>query len=357
MILSLIWQRYFFREVLKIFGLFLFSFYFLYVLMDYSLHMKSVLAGKSIPFFDLCLYYLFQFIKRSQLLLPLALLVASIKVLTTLNGNRELVALQTAGVPIKKLLHPFLLLGGLCCVFNWASNELLVPHSLNYIDRFYDANFKHAYSEHKKEPIHVLHLKDKSKLIYQFYDASKEVFFDAIWIRSSNDLWRIKYLKADPSHPVGEFVDHVQRNAEGVFEKTESFPSVVLKGLTWERNMPRKGFIPMENRAYSDLLSLGKQQSSSYERAEIRTQFYYKCVMPLMSLLIVVAIAPICMRYSRTNRPFFIYAIAIFGFVAFYALMDAAIILGENRVMSPALVVLSPFIISSAFFGWKYAKG
>lgn len=358
MILTKIWQRYFFKECIKVFGLFLFVFYLLYSLMDYSTHMQDFIVDKQIQISDIFLYYLHQFIKRADLLVPLALLVATIKVLCTLNANRELVALQASGLKLKTLMGPFFLLATFCTLFNYFNSEYLLPKSKNYLDLFHHSHFKHTQTQKKKEPVHVIGLKDNSKLVYQSYDAGKGVFFDVIWLSASDDIWRIKYLKADPHEPLGQFVDHLKRNNQGFFEKKDSYPSLLFPQIQWRHIVSRKGYIPFENRSISELYKLvsHKKTTTTYQAKEILTQFSFKCIMPLLSFLVIIAIAPFCVVYSRHLPVFFIYAFGLFGYIAFFALMDSALILGANNVLPPMLAISIPFAGCLAGFSWKFAK-
>jgi lipopolysaccharide export system permease protein len=358
MILSQIWERYFFRELVKVFTLFLCTFYFLYVIVDYSTHMQDFIKNKQIQFSDIARFYSVHFVKRADLLLPLSLLIATIKVLCTLNARSELVAFQSAGLPIKKLMRPFFLLASCCVLFNYINFELLTPKSLNFLDQFKEAHFKSQREGKKKEPFHIFYLEDGSKLVYQHYEAEKDAFFDVLWLRSSDDIWRIKYLNADPKKPIGQYIDHLKRNKEGFFEKIESFDTQLLTQLKWRPQTSRKGFIPYENRSLSELYKLyRKDTTKDYEAAQILTHFNLKLVMPLLSLFVVIACAPFCVRYSRGTPVFFIYAIAIFGFLAFFTVLDAAVILGENRVISPYLAIFVPFGLGFSLFTWKFSKG
>lgn len=354
----MIWERYFFKEILKVFALFLGLFYFLYAVMDYSTHMQDFTKNAKVQLSDIGLYYFYQFIKRATLLIPLGLMVASIKVLCTLNTRRELLALQASGISLKRLLRPFFAIAVACTLLNYVSTEFLLPHSLNYADEFHHSNFHRPGKENRKEPIHVIHLKDHTKLIYQIYDPHKASFFDVIWLISANDIWRMKYLKADVKDPVGQSVDHLKRNKDGIFERIESYDSYRFETLKWNQDMAGKRPIPVENRSISELFRLffQKKSTTSYDKPEIFTQFLYKATLPLLSLLVIVATAPFCIRYSRSTQTFFIYAIALFGFVSFFTLMNGAVILGENQTASPLWTILFPFSLCSAAFGWKFSK-
>src|SRR5581483_5803542 len=127
--------------------------------------------------------------------------------------------------------------------------------------------------------------------------------------------------------------------------------------IVWQPNLPRKGFIPIENRSLSELYKLGfKEKSSSYAKTELRTQFFYKSIMPFLSLIVVFAVSPFCVFYARKIPIFFIYAMALFGYITFFTLMDASVILGENHIVSPFLAVFAPFALCSAASFWKFYR-
>jgi lipopolysaccharide export system permease protein len=318
--------------------------------------MQDFVIGGKFQFVDLLLFYSYQFIKRSSLLLPLALLVASIKVLCSFNATRELVALQAAGIKLKTLLRPFFILAFVCCSFNWACAEKLLPHSLNSLITFDDT---HYYAKRdRKEPFYVLYLKDHTKLIYQKHNKEQKQFFDVYWIRNLDDIWRIKTLSTDPKNPIAEHADHLLRQNDGTLYKAESYEKCRLNGLKWDGHLSRKGSIPIENRKLSQLFKVlfHTSEISKKQASEVLTYFSFRIVMPILSFLVVLAIAPFCIRYSRTIPVFFIYAGGLFGYIAFFTLMDACVILGKNHTLHPLVALLVPFGLCSGFFSLKFIK-
>jgi len=357
----MIWQRYLLKEYIKVFSLVLFGFFFIYLALDYSSHMQDFLKSKQLHFRDFIFYYGTLFIKRSDLLIPLGLLIASIKVLTTLNSHRELLALQVAGLNFKKLTKPFFLVAACCTLFNLFSTEFILPQSLSYLDNFHNHHFKDTNRSHrvfvKKEKLHVIALKDRSKAIYQYFDKEKEAYFDLIWIRTPDDLWRIKYLQTEGSYPIGHYADHFIRNKEGFFEKESSYIQKTFTDLPWAEKSLDTSFTPYENRKVSELWRIAQRSTTTaYEKIEIMTHFYFKIVMPFLPLLVVIASTPFCICYSRTQLMFFIYAFALFGFITFYLLMNASVILGENNLFPPLIAICAPFTICTLCFSWKFIK-
>ena len=358
MIVKTIWERYLLKEIFKVFFLFLGCFFFLYALIDYSLHMQEFIVDKGINLSHIATYYTFQFIKRADLLVPLALLISTLKVLFAMNTRGELIALQSSGLARRRILRPFFLVGALCALFNLASSEFFLPQSLNHLDQFRETHFKHSRHGNRKEPIHVLPLKDRSKIIYQTENKEKNLYFDVFWIRSVNEIWRMNTLSSDPSHPVGHFVDRLVRNGEGNFEKVESFDEYRFDKFRWQADPSGKGYTPLENRSLSDLLKvlLQKTKTTAYEYPQVLTHFLFKITMPLFCLLVIAAGAPFCLRHSRNLPLLLTYAIALFSFIAFFAMMDAAMVLGENLVLSPYVAVLAPFALCFAAFGINYRR-
>jgi lipopolysaccharide export LptBFGC system permease protein LptF len=343
--------RYLIAEFLKGFFLFLFSFFFLYVAIDYCSHMQEFIHNKKINSSQIALYYGFQFIKRCDLLLPLAFMIAQMKILLSWNKWKELVAFQAGGVSWRALIRPLLLISLFLCLLNLCIAEFALPKSLRQIDRFYDAHLRHSHHNNRQEPLHILQLEDGSKLIYQYYDSHLEQLIDVIWIRSQTDLWRMKSLSAHPESPTGFFVDHLEKNRDGHFNKSASFQTCTLEGLKWDQQMMRRGLIPFENRSIRFLGALLQKEVTRQTKNELLTQLLFKLCMPLLCPLVALAVAPLCVRYQRQIPFFLLYSASLFGYVAFVAFMDAAVILGESGAAHPSVAIVAPFVLALSIAG------
>lgn len=353
-----LWERYFFREIFKVFFFFLFAFFFLYSLLEYSTHMDDFFKDNHFQFWELLGYYGNQFLKRADLLLPLALLIAGVKVLTTLNTRREWMVLLVAGIKTRKLLRPFFAAACLSCLFNFLNFEFLLPRALVQIDEFHATHFKHSHRAQRKELIHLLSLKDNSKLIYQSYDAAKDALFDVVWIRSPDDIWRMKFLSADPAQPVAQFVDHLVRNKEGFLEKTDSHELYRFNDLKWRPSMTGKSFIPFESRSLKDLVRLAfhDRATTAYEFPKIVTQLCFKTAIPFISFIVILAVAPACLTFTRQLNLFLIYALSLFGLLSCYMIMDSLVTLGENSVISPLIAAFLPLTILGTISTWNFLR-
>jgi len=357
MTFTYLWQRYFLREILKVFFLFLICFFLLYALIDYSMHMQEILKNKRIVLSDLLYYYGMLFCKRCDLLLPLSLLISSVKVLTSLNRRNELLALQTAGIPLHTLTRPFFFIGMLCVGISYMNFEIMAPKSLSYIDRF-EKKFLKKKNKVSQTSVHALPLEDGSRLLYQSYDSHKKEFFDIFWILSPDEIYHMKTLSLENSHPHGTFVDLIKRNQKGSLEKVLSYDQYLFETLELNFNLKKLFGKPMENRSISELLQITLNKTPLFyeNKSAVHTHLYFKMVMPWLPVLVLIGIIPSCIRSMRTLPTFLIFSLTIFGYITFFTIMDACVILGETHVLSPFWAIFSLPIAFSALFGFRFLR-
>lgn len=348
-----IWERYFLLEILKVFFLFIFGFCFLYALIDYSIHSKSF-NKIDLPLWELITYYLFHFVKRAEILIAFALTLSTIKVLTSLNLNNEILALLVGGIRVRQILRPFFFIAALCSCFLYLNFEFITPKALNTIEEFKENHLSDKVNHKRKEPIQELPLNDQSTLIYQRYDPSLQAFFDVYWIRSPNQIYKMKYLFPHVEHPVGRYIDHLIRNTSGQFILFESFEEHSFSEMLFDPELLRAALVPPDHQPLSQLwLHLPNIKGPLTDKeAQILTAFFYKCAIPLICFLCILGPFPFCIQFTRNLRVFFIYSISIFTLIAFFTIMDAATILGENQVASPLLATWLPITSFSLLFCW-----
>lgn len=337
----MIWKRFLFKESLYVFLFFTFGFYFLYVLIDYSVHAKSF-TQHHFTFLDICYYYGCHLSKRAQIILPFALLLATLKTLTSLNIKRELIALLSGGIPLHHILKPILLLALLVTSLLYFNTEAILPISESSLQRIEESASDIKESEPTLSNIRSISMKDGSTLVFQNYDLQEQRFFDAFWIQDSDTLYRIKYFYPYEKVPRGEYVDLLKRNKEGRFFLLKSFekhifPQIHIEAEAKVENTP----IPM-NQSLSFLFA--SLYANKRQQGEIQAALTYKLLMPLLCFFVVLIPAPYCLQFGRNIPLFFIFAITIFGFVAFITIIGAALVVAENGVLHPMWTLLGPFI-------------
>lgn len=321
-------NRKLFFDIGKHILLFLLLFYIFIVVSDYSAHIQEFVKNRSIPAQEIALYYLCQLIKQLHILLPLSLLITSMKILISMNRNFEIVALQSAGVSLRKLARPFFFAGLFCTSLLYLNTEFLGPKAEQNITTFQHRFLTRAKKSRKK--IQERDLVDGTKLIYQSYDPKTEEFFDLYWIKSLDEIW---YAKSMHRCKGGVFVDHFVRNEEQKMERLNSFLTYTLPIPTLKIQKP----LIIENLPIRKLLKLPRDE-------KVQTQIWFKLLMPLFSLMIITAIIPLSASFARDKHHLIPFAFALFGFFAFYSIMNACAIIGESG-MIPAYLAILPFPI------------
>lgn len=348
--------RYILKEVLKFFFLFLITLLILLIISDLSLHTLHTIPGQQIDYWKLILYYGTLFITSSSILLPIAILISSTKVLYSLSSQKQLLALQTSGVSSKKVLAPILHLALFSTLFNFANYEWIEPKALKFADQVHVRYFKNQSGAQTATPLKVWHLEDGTKLI--FGKQLEDRLFDVFFITNTHDIWHMKYLLNDPKAPMGYFIDHFQTNPEGILIKTESFESRLMDQIRWHEQMPRKGIIPIETQKISSLAHLLHHQEykSPYRKGEVLTHFAYKILIPFLSILVVIGIAPYVMSNSRKSKIYLIYLLSLSSLIIFFTALDSAVILGENNVVPPLLAIIVPMGLACSIIFPKFIK-
>ena len=171
-----IWQKYLLRHLTFTFVFILFCIFAIYVIIDLSIHgVRFLTKGPNTTAFDLIFYYLRHFAMHLDLFLPLAFLLSTYKVLFSLSGHLELVALQMAGLSKKKLLLPFFYFAATLSLFGYINHEYFSGAAIVAADEFKAAHSKSKKKQvHSRDHVHSLRLDDQSELVYQHFNAEKK---------------------------------------------------------------------------------------------------------------------------------------------------------------------------------------
>jgi lipopolysaccharide export system permease protein len=338
-----IWQKHILGKLIKTFFFLLFCIFAIYVIVDLSIHGVRFLSKSG--WIEVARYYLHTFATLLDLFLSLSFLLSTLRVLFALNAAREIVALQMAGLSKKKLLTPFFLFAGFLSLISYANSQWLSPSSEDSAQEFKISVKPKKYQKPKKIRVNSAVLEDGSELVYQSYDPSKNELYDVFWIRTPNDIWHVKHLELSPVQ--GRQVNHLTRNSAKQFENAESFASLALPQLPWNEELVLQKFVCFENRP---LLTLLKQASAySAEKASLFTHLYYKVFVPLTPFLVLIAIGPLALRFSRNHPLFLIVAASIFSLIALKIILEGMLILGETQVLPAFIAIFGPFAIVLSF--------
>ena len=307
----------------------------------------ELLTFSSIPSAEKLFYFFLSLaLSKSDLLLTLSLLLASIQTIQSLRQHGELTALETNGISKAKLYLPFFTLALLLAVFSYWNTEFGVT----------SANLWKIKSTHSKKsktqlPLETRHLPDQTRLVYQ---QNETEIFDLYWIISSKEIVHCKTVSYEDDHYVGYFVDRIKQNVLGRFEKTQSYPKLDLPFLLneiEERILP-PAKMPL-SKIYTSLEN--KSLMLSFDHAKFITAFLYKLIHPWFPLLFITGLlAYLFSTQSKTS--YFLFLLGILFFLFFYSMMKTFILLSENYFISPWITIFSIPMGIQAIFTYKLCK-
>lgn len=357
--LKTIWSRYFLKEIFHVFFLFLFCFYGLYVIIDYTSHSTSFHQHQNrFDWYQFLVYYGTEFVRRSDVLVPFGLMVATVRTLTKLNQHNELTALRAAGIPLATLMRPFIHVGLLFTTLLYVNEQWVLPYSMNLMRQIDETKSSYKRKQHNQLSAQHLVLEDESTLIFQSYDSTHGLFFDSYWVRSPDEFYRILYLDPHADIPTGEYVDTIKRQENGLLSLTstavkQSFPQMIFNKKTLTETIT-----PIDDLSLTKLWEKRPTEGiiNSDKEAHAVTALYRKLTLPWLCLFAVLAPMPLCVRFNRQIPIFFLYAINIFGLVAVYLILDAAQVLGKRQFTDPFIVTWLPFLFFFSLFGYRFYR-
>lgn len=343
-----LWQRYFLKELIKSFIIILAAFYSLYIVIDYASHLSSWRHhGVHLSWQQSAFYYFCEFLHRADVLLPFALLVATLKTLLALNKNGELIALLSCGISLQRLLRPFLYCALALAFILYLNAEYGIPIALNQL------KIKQGKGRISSSSVYEAPLSDGTRLLYSLYNAESGALEDVYWIKSGSLIIKMQKLWLEEKPPRAIFVETLQRGYGGAFTPIASAEEQIFPNMALADGQAMAASAAPELQALSTLLQQFSNNNggATYRGAQLITAFYQRLSMPWLSLLAIMISAPYCMQYSRYSSNLAIYAGAIFGLVACYLFLDALIVLGRRQIIDPAWAIFLPL---SAISLWAF---
>ncbi|MCP5491649.1 MAG: LptF/LptG family permease [Chlamydiales bacterium] len=338
------------NSLLLIFG----GIFAIFVLLDYALHMREMTQGTAMPLNMLFIYYACHISKYMVHLLPISLLIACIKVLTSLSTTRELIALQAGGLSLKKLARPFLATGLFCTLLLGINAQAWMPKALSHIDAY--TGLRQHKIKKRIPHLYTIPLEDGSKLYYSHQSLETMALCDVIWVQSIDEIWRMQSLKLLPNCLEGYHVDHLKRDTSNNLVLTDTHEFLPMPQIHIETLAKTNFFTPFSARSITELNQLLKSPSVYYQQnhSAIESQIFYKMLCPMLALIAVLAVLKPAMRYRRFTNNFLIYTLSLLGFITVCAVLNAAVIIGEARVVPPVFAVGLPIAALFTYFGGRF---
>jgi len=345
-----------FFRLSKAFGLFLMLTLGGYALLDFCTKAGDFVESSAFNYSLLFTFYGCEFSKRAYLFLPLCFSLALLTQLIRMNKSKELVALLCGGLSYKKILRPMWILAILVSSMLFANRIYLTPPTRSFLEDFRNDHVRSLKKTKGNENIiYALILKDDSKLVYQSYDPIKKQYFDLFWIISPDRILRIKYLdKLDMGYKA-RFIDELQRNSQGTFQKKHSFNELTLSP-EWLRGAHFDRSLPIQTQTLKAIFQGLHKKDYLFSKNEIYTELFLTLIMSTSPLWIMLMQAPLTTRYSRHLPVLFIVGSHLFFFFTAATVFDGLGIIAQKSVVSPWIVLLIPFLLGYFILYRRYKQ-
>ncbi len=333
-----IWNRALLQEAASFFFPFLFAFYFLYILIDYSSRIDHF---QSVSFPAISLFYACTLSQKTEFLIPFAFLMTLLKILNGLHSHQGMTSMLTAGVSYKRLLSPLFAFAFFLTSLLYLNFVFFEPYAQKKLELI-----KQMRKYRKNDPaVHSFTLDDDSKLIFRKFNPIKKSLEELYWIRSADHFFYCKELFPYDSPPRALRCFEFRRRENDLLELTAAAEVQTFQEMHIDFDPLIRSTLSEKTLTLSDWFRILRGKKSVKNKNALITVMTYKLSMPLLPLLLLPALAPFCLRFSRVPKTFFIYLFSIAGLLSFYSCTDAFYILSENRILSPFVALWIPFIV------------
>lgn len=344
-----LWSRLVCARIYKKLCFYLIGFYLLYSMVDSTTHLHEFNNNSSLHVLDILCYYTHVCIKRLEILLPLAFMMALLKVLLEMNQKKELIALFTHGLKKTTFLKPILLVACSVSLILFLSFELLTPKALNYVESFERTYFHHH--EDKAAAPKFLQLANHGVLIYSRHSSHPCCYLDVFYIVSESEIWKMDQLTLSKASK-GVRAEHYIKQGQGMYALQEQLSEVSFENIEILYDSEILNASSIECGSFSFLYHYLKKIAflDKKMRGKITTYIFFKLSVLLLPFLITIACIPLGLLFSRKLPLFVIYAMCIVGMIGYFLIMDAAIILGESLILPSWIAVFGPLLFILASF-------
>ncbi|MDD2334951.1 MAG: LPS export ABC transporter permease LptG [Geobacteraceae bacterium] len=331
-------SRYITATFFKLLALTVSSFVGIYLIIDFLEKIRRFSHGNGNPQY-IVIYFLYKMPAIINQIMPLAVLMSTLLTLGILSQSSEIVAMQSCGISLKRIVKPLLVIAFLLSIFTFFSNEAIIPNTsqkLKYIQEVLIEG---------KNPSTFFRLnniwyRDKN------YILQARLFIPTTWTLKGVTLWQttnemqpIKRLEAEDGVWNGSswtLKNVVERSfSDGKvteISKTASLPVPLQLKINdlkiWDKHADDMGFFKLKR--YTE-----KLRKAGYDATKYQAQMYAKISMPFACLIMAFVGIPFSLRGGRSSGIAVGIGLSIGIGFAYFIINAILISLGETGILPP----------------------
>jgi len=332
-------QKYIIREYIKTFSASLSVFISIYLIVDLFEKADEIAAHKA-PFMVIIQFFVAKIPLIIFQVVPIAVLLSTVFILSTFSKNHELTAIKSCGVSYNQIIKPILLLGFLTCVLTFTANETILPWTNQIVKR-------NKRMMRGKTPLERLHK-------------------NRIWMRGGEDFFiNIKHIDTDNKRMLGvvlHFIDDNFKTWKRVNAKSVEwkngvwlFKDIYIRYFGEKQRVRFEEFREKEidlKRDFGDFLYvkkgpdemsymelrtyIGTLRDNGYKSGKYLVDLYSKISIPFASFIMVLIAVPFSVRSPRSSSLSGVGICIGIGFV-YWMFLSFGLSLGHKEAISPIL--------------------
>jgi lipopolysaccharide export system permease protein len=339
-------DRYIFRSVAAVFLLCLFTFIFLYIIIDLFSHLDVILKMKAAG--ELLIYYYASYLPFIFVqIAPFSCLLAVLYVFARLNHDNEIIAMRSTGMSIFAITRTVLLFGIMVSGFVFLVNDRIMPEALHTNQKLK--------VQLESGTTRTIRFKEDTLHNVTIYGLKNRLFFINSFFPKKNAMEGITILEHDEKQNI---IRKIVAN-RGVYagRRWKFFQSITYSfdangQLTEEPRFEEEEIMPIPE---SPEEFLGQKQSPDYMALDeisdyirklsrsgatvvirnLRIDFYHRLFLPFSSFLIILLAIPFGLKIRKKATGLSSLGLSlVMGF--FYYVFDAvSIALGKAGYLDP----------------------
>jgi lipopolysaccharide export system permease protein len=349
-------DRYIIQSVFVVFLTCLFSFLFLYIIVDAVAFLADILKQKTDPWLLAQYYFSYLpiiFVKVS----PFSCLLATLYTFGKLNRNNEVIAMRAAGLSIMQITKTVIIFGAVVSLVVFWVNDRFVPSSVSMTKKIRDQIEGYANKPRSGEPDAISNLSmygsdnrlffvnkftlsrsamegiiifehDRHQEISRKIIATSAVFKDKKWTfyqALTYDLDMNGQLKGDPRYAEEEVMNIPETPRDFLNQRQRPDSMTIAQVSDYIRKLSTSGAITAVR--------------------NLRIDLYQKFTDPLTSLLIIILAIPFSLRVKKRSGGLASLGLSIVMGFLYYVLNAVGIALGKGGIIMPMLSVSISHII------------
>jgi lipopolysaccharide export system permease protein len=343
-------DKYIIRNFLGTLLFALIAFTAIYIIIDVVGFMDKFI-DRNVGFLIVAKYYLFYLPYIIILTLPVATLLASLFSVGQLSRYNELIAMQSSGLSLYRILSPLLVLGVIISLFAVYAGERFVPYTNQQKKETYQTYVDKVNNRNLETQTRDISLQiDKNRwLLIGFFDTNENTAFKVsiqnyqqnqlikridsprmIW---ENDRWRLinGYIR--------QFIDNK--------ETAEVFEELELQDLRFKPEDIAKVQKKAEEMSYWELKNFIKEVKRTGGNPDRwLVDLYLKIAFPFATFIIILFGAPLASRKTRSGTAIS-FGISLFICFLYFGIIKVGQSMGHNGTLPPLFAAW----MGNLFFG------